>query len=190
MCCWLQRRTLVTYVKRIYHAFLLEDPKIHVEDSAIIATWTFGNPQIKGQYHKCLGVMVLMPSLQFILDAISQMVKILNEMSSEKEGILHLSFPGSQFEIPEEISKLNLENEETVLLSDSTEELLDGCLSKTDVTKASENINKAILAIKEKIRALNFKCVSVLVTTPKTPLRKGFTWDHGENKYKQDLMLK
>ncbi|CAL8465869.1 g5405 [Coccomyxa elongata] len=96
----LQTRALQTYIKRVYHPFLLRDPEIHSVDGVLCALWVHTHPTLAGmpQAHTSLSVAVIVPALSALPSAIAAVDNIVagSALAPIPRGTLHvmLTKPG------------------------------------------------------------------------------------------------
>lgn len=79
-----QKRALETYFKRIYHPFMLRLPSWHQLPCGFIVLWTHSDPRrLASQPDKpLLGVAVVVPSVQELLEALNALPQVTSELGT------------------------------------------------------------------------------------------------------------
>ncbi len=99
-CCPPQTRSLITYIKRTYHPFLLREPKLWGEaagSTAAGATWAYDDPQWAGtsRSQPMAGCMVLVAALDKLPAAVAAAAEHLRAMEAAGGcGTLHVAITG------------------------------------------------------------------------------------------------
>lgn len=83
--CWLQRRALTTYVRRIYHPFLQRQPSLDMTDRGLVMLWTYTQPATSevADAPAMLGAAVVIPVLADLPQAAAAVQSIVAEQGKQ-----------------------------------------------------------------------------------------------------------
>jgi len=81
-----QRRALLTYIKRIYYPFLQQQPSLHSEPSGLIMLWTHTQPAISdaGAEPALLAAAVIIPALANLAEAATAIQSIAAQQGMQR----------------------------------------------------------------------------------------------------------
>ena len=82
---WLQRRALTTYVRRIYHPFLQQQPTLDMTDRGLVMLWTYTQPATSdvADAPAMLGAAVVIPALADLPEAAAAVQSIVTELGKQ-----------------------------------------------------------------------------------------------------------
>lgn len=93
----LQYRALLTYVKRVYHPFLLREPQVNTHGSIMTAAWIYDDPRLANtaQARHQVGAFLVLPCMSEIATGLSYVQQAMAALGTESRGgVLHISVCG------------------------------------------------------------------------------------------------
>lgn len=191
----LDYRVLVTYIKRIYHHQLIQEPKIDARQYFTTAQWTYqGHLEVsEGQ-----GMMIVLSSLSHLREGVDALKKELEKIEEVnwKEATLHVALTGDSEEVfvlfpeAEEVFKKGDFDEMTFQDLFDQDDRVTESLVALDPKHISLSIQACIQALQPLLHSLHISTIGFMIKTPKIPLRKGYSWNNTQQRYIPQITLR
>lgn len=200
----LQYRALVTYVKRVYHPFLMCEPQVNQAGAMLTATWMFHDPRTaqSDARKQTMGAFLVLPSLRELgrgLALVSAGVSGLAKQAGVDPAgsTLHIAVcNGSDALAVSDSARALLANGAPLLGCDAAEfssvELLSCDSPRT--AASPKHISRVVAAAVEDatpaLKSMRVGTVSVLAAAALMPVRNGFVWDEAKAAFQYEPCLR
>lgn len=191
----LDYRVLVTYIKRIYHHQLIQEPKIDARQYFTTAQWSYqGHLEVS----EGKGMMIVLSSLSQLREGVEVLKKELEKMEEAnwKEATLHVALTGDSEEVfvlfpeAEEVFKKGEFDEMTFQDLFDQDDRVTESLVALDPKHISLSIQACVQALQPLLHSLHISTIGFMIKTPKIPLRKGYLWNNVQQRYIPQITLR
>lgn len=200
----LQYRALVTYVKRVYHPFLMCEPQVNQHGSMLTATWMFHEPRTAQTEarRQTMGAFLVLPSLRDLPKGLHVVGHGLSELARQagvdpSGSVLHIAVcnGADALAVSEGAGKL-LAGGGALLGCDAEEfssvELIgsDGPRSAATPKQITQVVAAAIKDATPTLHGMKVGTISVLAAAALMPVRNGFVWDEADHMFRFEPCLR
>jgi len=202
----LQYRALVTYVKRIYHPFLMCEPQVNQAGNMLTATWMFHDPRTEQTEarRQTIGAFLVVPSLKDLPRGLQLVGQAINNLAEPAQvdpsgSILHVAVCNGSDALAVSDGAAKLLASGTDLLGSQADDQfssmeLIGTEGPRGATATPKQIAQVVAAAINDattlLSVMKVGTISVLAAAALMPVRNGFSWDPASKSFQIDPALR
>jgi len=200
----LQYRALVTYVKRVYHPFLMCEPQVNQHGSMLTAIWMFHEPRTAQTElrRQTMGAFLVLPSLKDLHKGLHIVGQSLGELARQagvdpSGSVLHIAVCNGNDALAVSEGAGQLLAGGSALLGCDAEEFsnvqligCDGLNSAANPKQITQVVAAAIKDATPTLHGMKVGTISVLAAAALMPVRNGFVWDDADKMFRFEPCLR